>query len=586
MGEPKSATPPQTNGGVKQKPTSLNLSSSTAFYLNFNGRANLNDRHLQEITAGVGGRCGSRFQPTSPKLSINENTFTHLPTTPKLHSISTAPPVSGLQPWNISSELEDLDSTPPPPPAPSHPSTPLRSKLHNEHHQQQQQHQQQHNNLQSPAINQLPSRSPNHNGFSLYTPPAPIPTSGTNKICSTPNGISQPAPTRRPHSIAAPPYNLANLHAISQFAGRAASTSTTSSAPATQSYGPSLSGTPTSHSSIIGVQRRAHSTANTPVSLSNGHQEPIPTDGNLGNSARSAIPPQSLWNGQFQQRLPRRPHSIASTPVATSTSLSGPMSTPRTPAEPIQWGASGMVLHQPVPRRAYASTLPHPQPPTPTSQSPSLTSLTNLGNSNTWTPGSSLRARPHSIGSTPQGAPMQPASPSDSGYRSLPSAASDYQLLKSPSQTLQQSQQSQSAMRRLSLPSAQTLLRTNGPRPSPTFHGQPFRPFTCGLSPNGNPIFLGCTHLHGSNSTGSSIGSGQPSTPITSPANPLTTSQAIQQLLAQPRNGFKIVDDKVSLFIEILDTQERFAKVSDQIFLFFFRITKKLCDRKVGNFLL
>ena len=40
------------------------------------------------------------------------------------------------------------------------------------------------------------------------------------------------------------------------------------------------------------------------------------------------------------------------------------------------------------------------------------------------------------------------------------------------------------------------------------------------------------------------------------------TAQGIQQLLAHPKNGFKIVDEKLSLFIEILDTQERFAKVS------------------------
>ena len=566
MGEPKPATPPQTNGGVKQKPTSLNLSSSTAFYLNLNGRANLNDPHLQQITAGVGGR---RLQPIPTKLSINENTFSQISALSKLHSIPTAP-VSSLPSWDDPSELEDLDSTPPPPPAPSHPSTPLRTNLLNEHHQQQQQH----NNLQSPSINQLPSRSPNHNGFSLYTPPAPIP-SATNKVRSTPNGLSQPAP-KRPHSIAAPPYNLANLHAISQFAGRAASSTTGVKIPTTgviedtrtptQSW--TSSSTPTSATSIIGLQRRSLSTSNTPVSLSNGQQEPIPPEG-MGTTTRSPVPPQSLWNGQLQH-LPRRPHSIASTPVATSnqltsSGLSSTISTARTPGEYLQWGASGMVLHQPVPRRAYASTLPHPQPPTPTTQNSGLTSLTNSGNCNTWTPGSSLRPRPHSIASTPQGAPMPPASPSDSGYRSLPSASSDYQLLKSPSQNFQQSQQqSQSAVRRLSLPSAQTLLRTNGPRPSPTFHGQPFRPFTCGVSPNGNPIFLGCTHLHGSNSTGN-IGSVKPTTPITNPANPLTTSQAIQQLLAQPRNGFKIVDDKVSLFIEILDTQERFAKVSGRL---------------------
>lgn len=362
-------------------------------------------------------------------------------------------------------------------------------------------------------------------------------------------------------------------------------------------------------------QRRAHSVAGTPVSVSagggnnnggvngvNGQQEPRSNGvspsvngGTMGPTTRSVVPPQSLWNGQLQQPVPRRPHSIASTPVTPSPGMLAPAPTPtptsassvpssaRATAEPIQWGSSGMVLHQPIPRRAYASTLPHPQPPTPTSQGPALSILTNPGNSNTWTPGAGLRSRPHSIATTPQTAPMPPASPSDSGYRSLPSAASDYQILKSPSRSQAQqaqhhhqqqqhhhqqghqqlhNQQNHSATRRLSLPSAQSLLRASAPRPSPTFHGLPFRPFNCGVSPNGNPIFLGCTHLHNSSSTGTGSTGTRSSTPATSPATPLTTSQAIQQLLAQPRNGFKIVDDKVSLFIEILDTQERFAKVS------------------------
>ncbi|XP_026673768.1 trithorax group protein osa-like [Ceratina calcarata] len=650
MGEPKPASSPQPNGGVKQKPTSLNLAPGPGFYRNVNGRASLNDRHLQHVTAVVGGervtRVVNKSASPSPAGAVNStepagcNSATNAAV--QLPALPTVPPLSALSStWSLSAELENL-LEPPPPPAPTHaPAITRRATgvLVNDHHQQQHQQQHQHqqqqqqpttqqrNSVQSSPINQLPTRSPSHNGhgFPLYTPPAPIPASGANKIRSTPNGLPQPTAPRRPHSITAPPYlHVANVHhSLGQLGSRANATSTLPSSPAaasaTVSTGtPTGATTPSSWSSNVGaassaavvsglVQRRAHSVAGTPVSLPsnggnnngsgingvNGQQEPrggsggnggngAPSvNGTVGPTTRSVVPPQSLWNGQLQQQLvPRRPHSIASTPVTTSTGMSaagsatsatGVSSSTRTTGggggEPLQWGSSGMVLHQPIPRRAYASTLPHPQPPTPTSQGPALSILTNPGNSNTWTPGAGLRSRPHSIASTPQTAPMPPASPSDSGYRSLPSAASDYQILKSPSRSQQQTQQGQqqqnqtTATRRLSLPSAQSLLRANAPRPSPTFHGLPFRPFNCGVSPNGNPIFLGCTHLHNSSSggTGSSTGT-RTSTPATSPATPLTTSQAIQQLLAQPRNGFKIVDDKVSLFIEILDTQERFAK--------------------------
>lgn len=610
MGEPKPAVSPQPNGGVKQKPTSLNLAPGPGFYRNVNGRACLNDRHLQHVTALVGGGRTARINKSASSSAgaINNSepaggsggstNTVQLPALPTVPSLSALPAA-----WSLSAELENL-LEPPPPPAPTHPSPPARASSVNEHHQQHQ-NEQQHNNLRSSPINQLPTRSPSHNGhgFPLYTPPAPIPASGANKIRSTPNGLPQPTAPRRPHSIAAPPFHGVQ-HPLGQLGGRAAAAATPlSSAPgsaAPASWGPGVAPNTTACGIPGVVQRRAHSVASTPVSLSigssnnnggvnggtNGQQEPRsngpPAGGGGGgggvngsgivvSATRSAVPPQSLWNGQ--QPLPRRPHSIASTPVTVATGLPpATTATPtsvsasaRTPGEPVQWGASGLVLHQPVPRRAYASTMPHPQPPTPTTQGPCLSILTNPGNSNTWTPGAALRPRPHSIATTPQGAPMPPASPSDSGYRSLPSAASDYQILKSPSkqqnQQQQQQQQNQSAVRRLSLPSAQTLLRTTAPRPSPTFHGLPFRPFTCGVSPNGNPIFLGCTHLHNSNSSSGSTGT-RTSTPATSPATPLTTSQAIQQLLAQPRNGFKIMDDKVSLFIEILDTQERFAKVS------------------------
>ncbi|OAD59726.1 Dystrophin, isoform D [Eufriesea mexicana] len=633
MGEPKPASSPQPNGGVKQKPTSLNLAPGPGFYRNVNGRASLNDRHLQHVTAVVGGERAARVNksaspsPAAGAVDNSESAGNSATVTVQLPALPTVPPLSALSSaWSLSAELENL-LEPPPPPAPTHPATTPRTTIivneHQQQHQQQQQQQQQQqrNNVQSSPINQLPSRSPSHNGhgFPLYTPPAPIPASGANKIRSTPNGLPQSAAPRRPHSITAPPYqHVSNVHhSLGQLGGRANATSALPS-PATAATTVSTGGTPgastpsswssvgspsPSSAAVVSglVQRRAHSVAGTPVSISaggginnggvngiNGQQEPrsngggapsSAVNGTVGPTTRSVIPPQSLWNGQLQQPVSRRPHSIASTPVTASAGMPAPApatsatsvpSSARTTGEPIQWGSSGMVLHQPIPRRAYASTLPHPQPPTPTSQGPALSILTNPGNSNTWTPGAALRSRPHSIATTPQTAPMPPASPSDSGYRSLPSAASDYQILKSPSRSQQQTQQGQqqqqqqnhSATRRLSLPSAQSLLRASAPRPSPTFHGLPFRPFNCGVSPNGNPIFLGCTHLHNSSSGGTGSSGTRSSTPATSPATPLTTSQAIQQLLAQPRNGFKIVDDKVSLFIEILDTQERFAKVS------------------------
>lgn len=128
-------------------------------------------------------------------------------------------------------------------------------------------------------------------------------------------------------------------------------------------------------------------------------------------------------------------------------------------------------------------------------------------------------------------------SPSDSGYRSLPSSSSDYQLFKNPSVSAQQSLTSSLPLpnRRMSLPtSSQNHIRASTPRPSPTFHGQPFRP----VSVNGSSYLLGCTH-----------------------ASSNAARQALQMLFSQPRNGFILGDDKVALLLDILDTQERFAKV-------------------------
>lgn len=124
-------------------------------------------------------------------------------------------------------------------------------------------------------------------------------------------------------------------------------------------------------------------------------------------------------------------------------------------------------------------------------------------------------------------------SPSDSGYRSLPSSSSDYQLFKNPTVS---ASTAPLPNRRLSLPtSSQNHIRASTPRPSPTFHGQPFRP----VSVNGSSYLLDCTQ-----------------------ASSNAARQALQMLFSQPRNGFILGDDKVALLLDILDTQERFAKVT------------------------
>lgn len=167
------------------------------------------------------------------------------------------------------------------------------------------------------------------------------------------------------------------------------------------------------------------------------------------------------------------------------------------------------------------------------------------GNSYTWS--SSVRngpRRPLSLGS----AVISSSSTFNSDHKSLPSSVSDYLLTSS--QTTKKTEILSSAQRRLSLPSAQAQLR---PKLSPTVQGITFRPFTCGISPNGTPIFLGCTHLHPS-----------PSASKPRVVTP-TTSQAIQQLLLHSRNGYQSPDDKIALFFEILDSQERFAKVKFEL---------------------
>lgn len=46
-----------------------------------------------------------------------------------------------------------------------------------------------------------------------------------------------------------------------------------------------------------------------------------------------------------------------------------------------------------------------------------------------------------------------------------------------------------------------------------------------------------------------------------STSTPGSIREAVQKLMSQPRNGFQIMDDRMSIFMNILDTQDRFSQV-------------------------
>lgn len=278
------------------------------------------------------------------------------------------------------------------------------------------------------------------------------------------------------------------------------------------------------NSMCVGVAALNSSTNTTPrrsasCYISSGISCMTPTSTSSQNVIRNGTLPRrptSLYSNSTQKIVPN--FSFPSTPIAPKqTCLS---------TKPIQSSGYQTWNHNQNSMRRPASFCGSP------------------GNSYTWT--SNVKngsRRPLSVG------PAVLNTPSDAGYRSLPSSVSDYLLSSSQSSKPSKTEYLSSLQhRRLSLPSAQAQLRTKA---SPTLHGLSFRPFTCGLSPNGTPIFLGCTHLHSSPS---------PSKPR---AMTPTTSQAIQQLLLHSRNGFRSPDDKMALFFEILDSQERFAKVKE-----------------------
>lgn len=295
--------------------------------------------------------------------------------------------------------------------------------------------------------------------------------------------------------------------------------------------------------------------APTPPSI-NGQQPPIRRPNSIASTPTGTVPNNGIpfkavngfphWPGQKPPIVTRRPHSVATTPIN---------GTPN-PAELSPRNVPWNGIHNPLPRRPHSIAVTEAEgdgcwtppriPPIqhPIARRPSPSAMPGYPMTLNW-PSTTHNRRPHSITSgTLNSMVVTSASPSDSGYRSLPSSQSDYQVQTSMANGLPPNDP-----RRLQGSALAQL------RPSPTFHGLPFKPFNCGAS-NGVPLFLGCTHAHGSR-TG---------TPATTPSKtasstPSSIREAVQHLLMQPRNGFKIMDDKVSLFIDIMDAQERFSQV-------------------------
>lgn len=175
---------------------------------------------------------------------------------------------------------------------------------------------------------------------------------------------------------------------------------------------------------------------------------------------------------------------------------------------------------------------------------------------------STLTRRPHSIGTVEdewptvpilQPVPRRPRPVSQTmstlprASYNLPSSRSDYQLQRPAIMTNGYGAVPPSTSRRLSLPGGVQ----NPPKTSATFHG--------------------LSGLIGPYPT-----LGTPGTPST----PAAVREAVRHLLQQPRNGFHIMDHKLSLFIEILDAQERFSQVGQrkQVFILFLSVLAVLCN--------
>ncbi|KAJ2954930.1 hypothetical protein O0L34_g3259 [Tuta absoluta] len=132
-------------------------------------------------------------------------------------------------------------------------------------------------------------------------------------------------------------------------------------------------------------------------------------------------------------------------------------------------------------------------------------------------------------------------------HYNMPSSRSDYQLQRPGITSNGYGAVPPSTSRRFSLPGGGAL---NPPKPSATYHG--------GLNHLAVGGGMGHVGALGSLSALGTLGTlGAPGTPGT----PAAVHDAVRLLLQQPRNGFPIMDHKLSLFIEILDAQEKFSQV-------------------------
>lgn len=154
------------------------------------------------------------------------------------------------------------------------------------------------------------------------------------------------------------------------------------------------------------------------------------------------------------------------------------------------------------------------------------------------------------------------------GY-GLPPSRSDYQLQRPAIMTNGYGAVPPSTSRRLSLPGGPVQC---APKPSATYHGLSSLAGPGGavgpigaLWPMGavGPMGVGVCGYGGSGGGLHPTSALSLALPLVgSPSTPAAVRDAVRHLLQQPRNGFPIMDHKLSLFIEILDAQEKFSKVA------------------------
>lgn len=258
----------------------------------------------------------------------------------------------------------------------------------------------------------------------------------------------------------------------------------------------------------------------------------------LHNGAAPSAPPRPspVW--------PHDPPPPAPTSKHTNNKLINfdnfnPYHAPQEIRRPIQRRPQSVVAPRPIADTArrphsvgfeddWPSTLLHPIPRRPRP----------VSNQNGFISGLSLN-----LNSSNQTLPRPCFTNGYSGYNGyskvngIPSSRSDYQLQRPAILSNGYGAVPPSTSRRLSLPGASQ----GSPKPSATVHG--LAALLAGLEQDGG-------HEWGHHGV----------TPTT-PCTPTAVREAVRHLLQQPRNGFPIMDHKLSLFIEILDAQERFSQV-------------------------